>query len=201
MTEQVPPQVTPPAPEIPHSTPPEKAPIEGTPIIPALEEKEVEPEVTKVEKTDDGYVIPDDMDLLDPKNAREAIAKTVEAKISVIHNDMTTQRIKSEVKSIIEEHPEYKPYAEKIQKWVTHPNRIDFIKKGFPVKSVVLEALAPHLEKIGAEKARLADAKAKASAGDGVTTPPKVASTKIDFKSMSPKDISDMAERVKSGRM
>lgn len=195
MTEQVPPQELPPA-TVPEPIPP------GTPIaIPPLEEKESEPEVTKVEEKKSDYEIPEDLDLLDPKNMREAVAKSVESKISVIHNDMATQRITNEVKSIIEEHPEYKPYAAKIQKWVTHPNRIDFIKKGFPVNSVVLEAIAPHLEKIGAEKARLADKKARESGGDGTSTKPKVATTQTDFKSMSMKDISDMAERVKSGRM
>lgn len=193
MTDPVPPQVIPPA-------APEPIP-QGTPIIPKLEEKDPEPEVTKSEEKKDGdYVIPEDLDLLDPKNMREAVAKSVEARISNIQGDMQNQRITNEVKSIIEAHPEYKPFAEKIQKWVTHPNRIDFIKRGFPVNSVVLEAIAPHLEKIGAEKARLADEKARRSGGDGRTVPAKATNTNTDFKSMSAKDITDMAERVKSGR-
>lgn len=195
MTEPiVPEKVTPPA------TPPvvpQVAPV----VPPVVPDKDLEPEVTKVEVKKDGdYVMPDDIDLLDPKKAKEAIEKTVESRLSSLQGDMQTQRINTEIKSIIEAHPEYKPFADKITKWVTHPNRISFIKNGFPVQSVVLEAIAPHLEAIGAEKARLADKKSRESGGDGTTVTAKTVNTKIDFKAMSSKDIEALADKVKSGR-
>lgn len=195
MTDPIVPEGTPPAtpPVVPETTKPVTPPV--------VPEVELEPEVRKVEKKGEPeYTIPEDMDMLDPKKAKEAIEKTVESRLSALKGDLEGQRINQEVKSIIEAHPEYKPFEAKIQKWVNHPNRINFIKNGFPVSSVVLEAIAPHLEKIGAEKARLADAKAKASGGDGTSPKPKTANTQTDYKSMSPKDIEALAERVKQGR-
>lgn len=199
MTEPVvPPKETPPAaPVVPPTTPPSTPPDK---IIPPLEEKEIEPEVRKVEKHDDGYKIPEDLDTLNPKAVNEAINSAIEAKITPIRNDAQTQAIKSEVSAIIESHPEYKPFEEKIRKWVLHPNRIGFIRNGFPVNSVVMEAIAPHLEKIGAEKARLADKKARESGADGATIVPAGATTKTDYNAMPAADFEKLTENVKSGR-
>lgn len=207
-----PPQVTPPAappatpPETPPTTPPATptqppaAPTPpATPATPPPEEK-IDPPVGTVDPETGEYVIPEDLDTMDSKKVKEAIDKSVQAGISKATSALAVQRINNEVKEIIDAHPEYKPYADRIKKWVTHPNRIKFIKNGFPVQSVVLEAIAPHLEKIGAEKARIADEKARRSAGNGVTTPPAVATTAPDYKSMSAADIEALAEKVKSGR-
>jgi len=206
MTEPVvPPQETPPAapvtPVVPPTTPPATPPLPPEKVIPPLEEKDNEPEISNVEKKgDDDYKIPENLDTLDSKAVSEAITKAVEARIQPIKNDAATQAVKSEVTAIIAEHPEYRPFEEKIRKWVLHPNRIGFIRNGFPVKSVVMEAIAPHLEKIGAEKARLADKKARESGGDGATVTPSSATTKVDYNSMSSKDIEALAEKVKTGR-
>lgn len=204
MTEPVvPPQVTPPAatttPPEATTTPPATPPTPPATPTPPPEEK-IDPPVGTIDAETGEYVIPEDLDTMDSKKVKEAIDKSVQAGISKATNTFVVQRINNEVKDIITAHPEYEPYKERITKWVNHPNRIKFIKNGFPVQSVVLEAIAPHLEKIGAEKARLADIKARASGGAGATTPPAVAKTTPDYKSMSPKDIEILAEKVKSGR-
>lgn len=195
MTEPVVPTGTPPAtPPQPPAAPP------ATPPAPPAPTKEPEPELMTVEeKKADEYVMPENIDLLDPKQAREAIEKTVESRLKKVQGDLQEQRIDQEVKSYIESNPEYKPYADKISKWVKHPNRINFIKNGLPVSSVILEAVAPHLQEIGAEKARIADAKAKASGGGGTGAAPKTPG-KVDYKSMSLKDIEVLAEKVKAGQ-
>lgn len=210
----VPPQVTPPAapPATPPETPPTPPATPQTPPAAAVTpqpppatttpppEEPTEPPVGTIDPETGEYVIPDDLDALDSRQLKEVIDKSVKAGVSKATSGIVIQRINTEVKEIIDAHPEYKPFADRIKKWVTHPNRIKFIKNGFPVQSVVLEAIAPHLEKIGAEKARIADKKARESAGNGVTTPPTVATTTPDYKSMSNTDITDLAEKVKSGR-
>ncbi len=183
------------------TTPKQESPPAKTPDTVVTPEAVEEPQITTTEGKKDSYSMPDDADLLDPKQAKEVIEKTIDSRLSEMRGSMEGQRINQEVKDILEQNPEYKPYADKINKWVNHPNRIQFIKNGFPVKSVVLEAIAPHLQQIGAEKARAADQKARESEGSGTTTAPQVASTTTDFKAMSNKDIENMAERVKSGRM
>lgn len=209
MSEPVtPPQVTPPAappatppetPPTPPATPPTQPATPPAAATPPPEEK-IDPPVGTVDPETGEYVIPEDLDTMDSKKVKEAIDKSVQAGISKATSALAIQRINNEVKEIIDAHPEYKPFADRIKKWVTHPNRIKFIKNGFPVQSVVLEAIAPHLEKIGAEKARIADEKARRSAGGGATTPPAVATTAPDYKSMSVADIEALAEKVKSGR-
>lgn len=209
MSEPVtPPQVTPPA--APPATPPETPPTPpATPPTPPATppaattpppEEKIDPPVGTVDPETGEYVVPEDLDTMDSKKVKEAIEKSVESRVSKATSALAVQRINSEVKDIISAHPEYEPYKERITKWVNHPNRIKFIKNGFPVQSVVLEAIAPHLEKIGAEKARIADKKARESAGNGVTTPPAVATTVPDYKSMPTADIEALAEKVKSGR-
>jgi len=174
----VPPQVTPPAapPATPPATPPETPPATpptppaappATPTPPP--EEKIDPPVGTVDPETGEYVIPEDLDTMDSKKVKEAIDKSVQAGISKATGAIAVQRINNEVKDIIAAHPEYEPYKERITKWVNHPNRLKFIKNGFPVQSVVLEAIAPHLEKIGAEKMKAAIAKAKASEANGGT--------------------------------
>lgn len=193
------PPTTPPA-TPPASTPPSTPPTPPTPPEEKIEE-DVNPEVIGADdKGDDEYKIPEDLDTLDAKQVGEVINKSVESRMNKVRNSVLNQTVNNEVRSIIDAHPEYKPYAKRISNWVNHPNRMKFIKQGFPVSAVVSEAISPYLEKIGAEKARIADKKAKESAGDGGTPTPKTTTTKTDYKAMSDKEFENLTDKVKSGR-
>lgn len=158
-----------------------------------------EPEVGfKVENVEapDGEV-----DMFDPVKAKEFIANTAKAEAQKIRQEQIfNQTVENEISKVIANNPEYKPYEDRIRSFVNHPSRSGFIKNGLPVQNVVFEAIAPYLLKIGAEKARAADAKAKESADVGTSRRPSSASSTPDFKNMTPAQIQEINEQVKSGR-
>lgn len=192
ITPLVTPPVTPPATETPPATPPATPPVTEPepPKEPAVREKA--PEVKP----------PDDqVDMLDPVKAKEYIDKTVKGAVSTVSESVHKQQVEAEVAAVLAQNPEYKPYEDRIRTFVNHPNRAGLIKNGLPVATVALEAVAPFLQKIGAEKARKADEAAKATADAGITTRPSNAGGgKPDFKNMSAKEIEKINADVKAGR-
>jgi len=93
-----------------------------------------------------------------------------------------------EIDTAIADQPELKQYEKQIRAFVTHPNRMRFIKDGLPVSSVIAEAVAPHQQKIGAKKEREAAAAANDTkdSGSGARKPTGegkdwLAATKEDF--------------------
>lgn len=161
----------------------------------------VEEEPSSREKSEEDIDLKEeeDLDLLDPKKASKFVQDNVNKAVSPIREKIEEQRIASEVKLELDNHPEYSPYKERIMKWINHPNRKGLIKQGLPVSTVIIEAVAPYLQKIGADKARLLDAEAKKSKDVGGSIIPK-APQKVDYAAMSPNEITQLNELVKSGR-
>lgn len=194
---KVTPPATPPAdPPTPPATPP-------TPPATPPEDKIDDTANPDVDKVDDDKVDDlktDDLDMLDPKNVGKVVDQRVEQRLGKIRETMAETRIAAELNNELATHPEYKPYEKRIRNWVNHPNRKFFIAKGFPVKSVILEAIAPYLERIGAEKLKVATDKAKKTTTDGQTTVPP-ATTKRDVSKMSNKEVDQLAQDVISGRV
>ena len=148
----------------------EKYGIELDPIEPVINKKE-DPATPPKEGDDgdDGEPDPDDVKVIE-KVARKIMAPAVA--------QAEAMRIETELQAELGKHPEYKPYEKQIRTFVNHENRIGFIKNGLPVSSVVLEAIAPHLQKIGAQKERDAAAAAAASHGGGSSARPVAQPTK-----------------------
>ncbi len=145
---------------------------------------------TDDEKKDDDEIVPDD---------EAIISKVLDKKLSPFTQQLQNQKTEAELAAILAQNPEYKPYEARIRRWVTHPNRAGLIKQGLPVKTVVIEALSPYLQKIGADKAKKADDKARMDNVDGATSTP--ATGKLpDFNKMSTEEFTKMSEQVKAGR-
>ena len=125
--------------------------------------------------------------------------KQAEKAYEPIKEQLFKQNVENTLSKILTDNPEYKPYEKRIRNFVNHENRIGMIKQGLPVKTVVIEALAPYLEKIGADKLRKANEEADKTKGGGNTPTPQE-NKGSDFKGMSNKDIANLAEQVKSGR-
>lgn len=166
---------------------------EETPVVDDGKGPEGEVKVPDTKKTEDTK---DEDTLLEDEE--EKISKVVKKHLSGFVDELSGQRIDSEVNKILTENPEYKPYEARIRRFVDSPNRKEYIKAGLPVKAVIMEAIAPYLEQIGANKRKLADEKAKITGGGGSTTQP--ASDKgRDWSTVPSKDITLIAEQIKAG--
>lgn len=194
--ETVTPPVTPPVVTPPVVTPPEVTP----PVVPPTEPEP--PKEPSVREKQTEIKLPDgEVDMLDSAQAKEFIEKSVRGAVETVSESVYKQQIEAEVSSVLAKNPEYKPYEDRIRTFVNHPNRAGLIKNGLPIETVALEAVAPFLQKIGAEKARAADAKAKQTEDVGGSKRPVNAGTGIpDFKNMPAKEIENINNQVKSGR-
>ncbi len=135
----------------------------------------------------------------DDEDEEKRIAKMVDKRLSPFETQVHTQRVNTEVEQILQSNPEYKPYEAKIRRFVNHENRAGLIRQGLPVKTVVLEAIAPHLQQIGAAKAKAADEKAAKTRVDGSSARPNEPGKLPDFANMKASEIEDIAEQVRRG--
>jgi len=142
------------------------------------------------DKKDDDEIVPDD---------EAIISKVLDKKLSPFTQQLQNQKTETDLAAILAQNPEYKPYEARIRRWVAHPNRAGLIKQGLPVKAVVTEALSPYLQKIGADKAKKADDKARMDNVDGTTTTPTTGKLP-DFSKMNAEEFTKMSEQVKAGR-
>lgn len=136
----------------------------------------------------------------------EAISKVVDKRLEGVTKQLNSvtdrmyrQSVETDLSKIMDQHPEYKPYEARIRRFVTHDNRFKLIKQGLPVNTVVIEAIAPYLQKIGAAKGKAADEKANKTKVSGqqqqATTP-----AKADYSKMTNQQITEMGEAIKAGR-
>lgn len=115
-------------------------------------------------------------------------------------NQMKLQTtVDSAVTKFFDDNPEAKEYRKRVEKFVKHPERMKFIKSGLPVEAVIAEALAPHLQRIGALKAKMADEEAARSKDGGKTATAKSPGS-TDYSKMSSSEIRSLARDVKNGR-
>lgn len=99
-----------------------------------------------------------------------------------------------EVTEFLKEHPDLGMYAEKVEKWMKHPSR-----RNLPVKTIFAEVAFDHLMKIGADRARKADAEAKETqAGGGGSN--RDAVSPIDWRTASKEEVAAEQHRVRQGR-
>lgn len=145
----------------------------------------------------------DDSDQND-NNEPEDKSKTKPSKnksnvLDKVNDHILSQKTGNEIDNYFKNNPEAEEYRSKVEKWVNHPNRMKFIKQGMPVSAVIAEALAPHQQKIGANKARLADQEAN-STRDGGSSAAASDPNSIDYSSMTNAQIEQMARDVMNGR-
>ena len=167
------------------------------------EEEEID-EDEEPELNEEGSSNSDDedseFDPYDPEKAKEFIKKQTEKANEPLKEQLFQQKVESKLSKILTDNPEYAPYEKRIRNFVNHPNRAKMIRQGLPVNTVVLEAVAPYLQKMGAKKAKIADAEADKTKSNGNNKPAVEPKGGNKYAGMSNDEISKMADQVKSGR-
>jgi hypothetical protein len=177
----------------PPATPPADPPKDGAPTV---KDDDVPPVSTP--PTPPADPSGDDGKKDDPPSD-DAIRKVVKSEMAPVADSLHTQRIENEIQKILTENPEYKPYEKRIRNFVTHENRKGLIKQGLPVQAVVVEAVAPYMQEIGAARAKAADEKADKTKSAGSSTTP-TETPEVDLSKMKNVDVTNMSEQIKSGR-
>ncbi len=154
--------------------------------------KKVDEKADSENEDEDEYLTQEDED---------KIGKIVKKQLAPFTDTIVKQGIESELNNILIQNPEYKPYEARIRRFVSHQNRLPMIKQGLPVKSVVLEAVSPYLEKIAIARSKAADEKAAKTSSEGSSERPSEKTSKFpDISKMNNKEIEQMSDLVKQGR-
>lgn len=105
---------------------------------------------------DDGDVEGDDPeDDLSPEDAA-AIDKRIAKAIQPFQQQAAEQEVEAEIATFLEKNPDFKPFAAKAKRFAMHPSR-----QSVPVKAIFYEVAGDKLLKIGADRMKGAQAKAK----------------------------------------
>lgn len=148
--------------------------------------------VTKEELSDNVDDIDDD--------AFNLANKVADKRVSQIEEQLFDQKVSTELNQVLSENPEFAPFKAKIERYVNHPNRKQFIKSGLPVRAVIAEAMFEQAQKIGAKKAMAAKEEADRTRTPASSPAQTSSSSNVDFSKMSAQEVSRVAELVKSGR-
>jgi hypothetical protein len=117
-----------------------------------LAKDEGEQEIDEVE-TDDSEIAPEDEAL---------ITKVVAKRFAPIIDKSLADDDNREVSTFLEENPDFKPFEAKARRFMQHPSR-----RSLPIKSIFYEVAGDALIRIGAERQRVADLRAKESQTGG----------------------------------
>jgi len=111
--------------------------------IEKMEKKEAE---EKNEDEDDDEIAPEDEAL---------ITKVVSKQFAPVFEKTAKEEDDKEVKSFLEENPDFKPYEAKARRYLSHPSR-----RHLPVSAIFYEVAGTDLLKIGAKRGKEADQEA-----------------------------------------
>lgn len=98
-----------------------------------------------------------------------------------------------EVKSFLAENPDFAPFAPKVERWMKHPSR-----RHLPVSTIFAEVAMDNMMKIGADRARKADEKAKQTQAGGGSNRAAVAPK--DWRNAPADELAAEQLRVRQGR-
>lgn len=102
---------------------------------------------------DDDEIAPED---------EELITKVVAKKFAPIIDKSLAADDEQEIQDFLKTNPDFKPFEAKVRRFMQHPSR-----RALPIKSIFYEVAGDKLLKIGAERAKQADKKAKDSQTGG----------------------------------
>ena len=137
------------------------------------------------DEEDDDDIAPEDEAMVD---------KVIRKRYGSKFDQLDEKADKSEVNEFVAKNPQFKPYEQKILKFLRHPSRAHL-----PVKTVAYEVAGDDLMKIGAKKGKQADIQAKKKAGGGHSTSKASGGTK-SVADMTDAEMSAEVERVKHSR-
>ena len=124
----------------------------------------------------------------DESNEQEPL----EAMRPIVEKHLATEDAK-EVDAFLKDHPDFEPYRAKVERWMKHDSR-----RNLPVSSIFFEVAGEHLMRIGAERARKADQKAKESQAGGGSN--RDAVSPVDWSKASREEFEAEQMRVRFGK-
>jgi hypothetical protein len=136
------------------------------------------------EEVDESEVAPED---------EEMITKVVAKRFAPIIDKSIAADDDKEINDFLTENPDFKTYEAKVRRFMSHPSR-----RSLPIKSIFYEVAGDNLLKMGAERARLADQKAKATQTGGGSNRAKEGATN-DW-TLSQEEFQAKQERIRRGQ-
>jgi len=106
----------------------------------------------------------EDTDDLSPEDAA-AIDKRIAKRLEPFQKQAAEQEVEASIATFLTENPDFKPFASKAKRFAMHPSR-----EHIPIKSIFYEVAGDKLMKIGAQRAKAADAKARKTKTGGSNT-------------------------------
>ena len=168
-------------------TPPptdEEPPVRKKPIDYIRERRERREEKAKEEGADDD-VTPED---------EELVTKVIDKKYGGAFEALQEKELQAELGTFVQTNPEFEPFKAKIEKWAKHPTY-----SGLPIEQVAHAACGQALLKIGADKARKADAEAKGAGTGGNTDRRPDGTAKKPIWDMTDAEFKAEEDRVRRG--
>lgn len=141
---------------------------------------------------DDAGGEPDDAEADEDEDTEDDVSPNLEGLKPIVEEHIAAQDAK-EVQAFLAEHPDFEPYKAKVERWMKHPSR-----RNLPVSSIFFEVAGEHLMKIGAKRARAADAKAKDTQAGGGSN--REATSPVDWLKATPEQLAAEQMRVRTGR-
>lgn len=135
----------------------------------------------------------EDDDGLDPEDA-EILSGAIKKAVTPLTEKLAAEEDAKELGNFLGEHPHFKPYKAKIERFMKHESR-----RHLPVSTIAMEAVGPEgMMKIGAKLARTADVKKGGSQGGPAGGGNR---SKVQGKSvtdMTPAEFADYQNTVRS---
>lgn len=134
----------------------------------------------------------EDEDGLSPED-RAAFDKRIEKKLKPFQERAAEQEVEASIATFVKDNPDFAPFAAKAKRFAMHPSR-----QSVPIKSIFYEVAGDKLMRIGAQRAKQADDKAKKTKTGGGSTGGDQQGDK-SYKDMPLKDFEKELEAVKTG--
>lgn len=137
---------------------------------------------------DDTDVAPEDEALIN-----KVISKNVAPLIQPIIDKTLASEDEQEVQDFLKDNPDFKPFEGKVRRYMAHPSR-----RNLPIKSIFYEVAGDKLIKIGAERQKAADAKARETQTGGGSNR-SGDEVKNDWE-LSPEEFAKKQDRIRRGQ-
>jgi hypothetical protein len=134
----------------------------------------------------------DDEDGISPED-EEVITKVVSKRFAPVIEKTLQAEDEQEVQDFLKTNPDFKPFEARARRFMQHPSR-----RNLPIKSIFYEVAGDKLIKIGAERQKQADQKAKEGQTGGGSN--RDGDTTKSVKELSQDDFAKKQEEVRRGK-
>lgn len=145
------------------------------------------------QKSDDDGGEDDDDTGLDPED-EEILSGAIQKAVAPLTEKLAAEEDAKELGNFLGEHPHFKPYKAKIERFMKHPSR-----RHLPVTTVAMEAVGPEgMMKIGARIARQSDMKKGGSQGGPTGGGKRGAAPAKSVADMTPAEFAEYSNGIRA---